>query len=40
LGVDAILAASVFHNGTLTINQVKSALKKSGYQVRESVNVN
>ena len=40
LGVDAILAASVFHNGTLTINQVKRALKESGYQVRESVNVN
>lgn len=34
LGVDAILAASVFHNGTLSINQVKAKLLSAGYSVR------
>jgi cyclase len=40
LGVDAVLAASVFHNGTLTIQQVKEALTNAGYQVREAAHVN
>ncbi|MEN9957598.1 MAG: imidazole glycerol phosphate synthase subunit HisF [Actinomycetota bacterium] len=40
LGVDAILAASVFHNGTFTINQVKGALTEAGYEVREVANAN
>lgn len=34
LGIDAILAASVFHDGTLTIPQVKTALAEAGYSVR------
>jgi len=38
LGVDAILAASVFHNGTFTINQVKGSLAQAGYTVREAAN--
>jgi len=38
LGVDAVLAASVFHNGTFTINQVKDALAQAGYTVRETSN--
>jgi cyclase len=38
LGVDAVLAASVFHNGTFTINQVKGALAQAGYTVREASN--
>ena len=33
-GVDALLAASVFHFGTLTIGQVKNALRQAGYEVR------
>lgn len=33
-GADAVLAASVFHFGTLTIAQVKDELKKNGYEVR------
>lgn len=40
LGVDAVLAASVFHNGTFTIQQVKEALADAGYQVRETAHVN
>jgi cyclase len=40
LGVDAILAASVFHNGTFTISQVKGALAQAGYTVRETANAN
>ncbi len=33
-GADAVLAASVFHNGELTIGDVKSALAESGAIVR------
>ena len=33
-GVDAILAASVFHFRTLTIGEVKSALAAEGFEVR------
>ena len=33
-GADALLAASVFHFGTLTIGQVKAELSRSGYSVR------
>ena len=33
-GVDAVLAASVFHYGTLTIGQVKTALHEAGFTVR------
>ena len=33
-GADAVLAASIFHYGLLTIRQVKDALKGAGYTVR------
>ena len=33
-GTDALLAASVFHSGSLTINQVKAALSEHGVEVR------
>ena len=33
-GADAVLAASVFHYGTLTIPQVKDALARAGFEVR------
>ncbi|MEV7179918.1 imidazole glycerol phosphate synthase subunit HisF [Kitasatospora sp. NPDC093679] len=33
-GADAVLAASVFHFGDLTIGQVKDALRESGHPVR------
>ena len=33
-GADAVLAASVFHFGDLTIGQVKDALRKAGHEVR------
>lgn len=33
-GVDAVLAASVFHYGTLNISQVKAALAEAGIEVR------
>ena len=33
-GADAVLAASVFHSGLITISDVKSSLGQSGYQVR------
>ncbi|GLZ75348.1 imidazole glycerol phosphate synthase subunit HisF [Actinorhabdospora filicis] len=33
-GADAVLAASVFHFGTLTIGEVKDALAADGYPVR------
>jgi imidazole glycerol-phosphate synthase subunit HisF len=33
-GADAVLAASVFHFGTLTIGEVKSALAAAGHPVR------
>lgn len=35
-GADAVLAASVFHDGTLTIPEVKTAIEQSGYPVRHS----
>lgn len=33
-GADAVLAASVFHFGTLSISQVKAHLRAEGYEVR------
>jgi cyclase len=33
-GADAVLAASVFHNGELTVGDVKSALTEAGVQTR------
>lgn len=33
-GADALLAASVFHYGTLTVAQVKAALAQAGFAVR------
>ncbi|MCU1416659.1 MAG: hisF [Schumannella sp.] len=33
-GADAVLAASVFHNGELTVGQVKDALRAEGVDVR------
>lgn len=33
-GADAVLAASVFHYGQLTVNQVKQALDQAGFPVR------
>jgi cyclase len=33
-GADAVLAASVFHNGELTVGQVKDALRAEGMSVR------
>jgi cyclase len=33
-GADAVLAASVFHFGTLTIAQVKDAIRAHGHPVR------
>lgn len=33
-GADAVLAASVFHFGDLSIGQVKAALRAAGYEVR------
>ena len=33
-GADAVLAASVFHFGTLTIGEVKQALADGGFPVR------
>jgi imidazole glycerol-phosphate synthase subunit HisF len=33
-GADAVLAASVFHFGTLRIHDVKDALRAAGYEVR------
>lgn len=34
-GADAVLAASVFHFGTLTVGQVKAALGEAGIEVRQ-----
>lgn len=34
VGVDAVLAASVFHFGTLSIGEVKEALRQGGFEVR------
>lgn len=36
-GADAVLAASVFHYGTLTIPQVKAGLAAAGFEVRTAV---
>ncbi|HEV7209935.1 MAG TPA: imidazole glycerol phosphate synthase subunit HisF [Mycobacteriales bacterium] len=33
-GADAVLAASVFHFGALTVGQVKAALRAAGYRAR------
>lgn len=33
-GVDALLAASVFHYRTLTVEQVKTGLREAGFEVR------
>ena len=33
-GADAVLAASVFHFGELTIGEVKDALRDAGHPVR------
>ncbi len=33
-GADAVLAASVFHFGTLTVGEVKDSLREGGYLVR------
>lgn len=33
-GADAVLAASIFHNRTVTITEAKSALAKGGFSVR------
>jgi cyclase len=33
-GADAVLAASVFHFGTMRIGEAKSALRSAGYAVR------
>jgi imidazole glycerol-phosphate synthase subunit HisF len=33
-GADAVLAASVFHFGALTIADVKQALREAGHPVR------
>ena len=38
-GADAVLAASVFHFGTVTISEVKSALAAAGHPVRTTVEV-
>ena len=35
-GADAVLAASVFHSGQLTVGDVKSALSADGIDVRET----
>lgn len=35
VGSDAVLAASVFHSGSISINQVKEALFEKGFPVRE-----
>lgn len=34
-GADAVLAASVFHFGTLTVGEVKQALADAGFEVRQ-----
>ncbi|NLA64710.1 MAG: imidazole glycerol phosphate synthase subunit HisF [Leucobacter sp.] len=33
-GADAVLAASVFHDGTFTVGEVKQAIAEAGYEVR------
>lgn len=34
-GADAVLAASVFHDGTFTVGEVKDALASEGFEVRQ-----
>ncbi|MDO5676896.1 MAG: imidazole glycerol phosphate synthase subunit HisF [Propionibacteriaceae bacterium] len=34
VGADAVLAASVFHYGTLTVDEVKAGLREAGFEVR------
>ncbi|PID50771.1 MAG: imidazole glycerol phosphate synthase subunit HisF, partial [Propionibacteriales bacterium] len=36
-GADAVLAASVFHYGRLTISDVKRALAEAGIEIRDSL---
>ena len=33
VGADAVLAASVFHFGTVTVKEVKTALAEAGFDV-------
>ena len=33
-GADALLAASVFHYGEMSVNEVKQAMLKAGIEVR------
>jgi cyclase len=33
-GADALLAASVFHYGEMSVNEVKQAMSKAGIEVR------
>ena len=33
-GADAILAASIFHEGSVSIQDAKAALKAAGYETR------
>ncbi|MDO4898611.1 MAG: imidazole glycerol phosphate synthase subunit HisF [Rothia sp. (in: high G+C Gram-positive bacteria)] len=35
-GADAVLAASIFHFGEVSIGQVKAALRAAGYEVRQA----
>lgn len=35
-GADAVLAASVFHNGELTVGDVKAAMASAGVRIRET----
>ena len=35
-GADAVLAASVFHDGTFTVGQVKRAIADAGFEIRET----
>jgi hypothetical protein len=35
-GADAVLAATVFHYGTLRVGEVKAALNAAGYPVRRT----
>lgn len=37
-GADAVLAASVFHYGEMTVGEVKQALAEAGFPVREAAN--
>ncbi len=34
-GADAVLAASIFHDGEYTVNQIKTELKHAGFEVRQ-----